>query len=131
MWVVRRVRHCVISLIYATPRSPLSFPSYVPFDKVTQELNAVVREVNNIAAEADGDECGETDDASARLGRLLDRLAKLKATVRYVSEKSTCLLSLGIPRPLRVIVAVSYTHRTLKQLFAIWKWVFSSFQHTG
>lgn len=64
--------------------------------QVTQELTAVLREINNLAGgsptsaekadatdDAGGDVGVDADvgDASARLGELLDRLAKLKVLV--------------------------------------------------
>lgn len=48
--------------------------------QVTSELTAVIKEISQIG-DADGGESGGTN-ASAKLGELMDRLTKLKATVR-------------------------------------------------
>lgn len=58
-------------------------PAPPPPPQVTSELTAVIKEVSRLGGGAGGDggeSCGS--DASAKLDELLDRLTKLKATVR-------------------------------------------------
>lgn len=54
-------------------------PQTRPPPQVTSELTAVIKEISRLGDDGGGE--SDSTDASARLGELMDRLTKLKATV--------------------------------------------------